>query len=124
MEKIILNAEQFAVSLSKKKCPIGFESRVDVVNDIYDHLVFRLHVYVFGEDLGIKEISYPANWWEAFKDRWFPDWLKHRFPVRFQTERWCAKSLYPHLKRPVKNFGETVFLWEKDPFFKENPLNG
>lgn len=24
----------------------------------------------------------PANWFERFKETWFPEWLKKRFPVR------------------------------------------
>ncbi len=27
--------------------------------------------------------AYPATRWDAFKYRWFPDWLKRRFPVRW-----------------------------------------
>ena len=26
--------------------------------------------------------SFPADWWQAFKARWFPIWLRGRFPVR------------------------------------------
>jgi hypothetical protein len=25
----------------------------------------------------------PADWWQAFKQRWFPEWLKARFPVEW-----------------------------------------
>lgn len=25
----------------------------------------------------------PADWWEHFKERWFPDWAKQRWPVRY-----------------------------------------
>jgi len=31
----------------------------------------------------IKKIRYPADWWQAFKERWFNDWLKDRYPVKY-----------------------------------------
>ena len=47
--------------------------------------------------------SYPENWWEAFKDRWFPEWLKRRYPVRFREihiDRPVYKAVCPHLEIP------------------------
>lgn len=30
--------------------------------------------------------KYPLDWWEAFKDRWFPQWLRQWFPVKWVVE--------------------------------------
>jgi len=40
-----------------------------------------IHLYYSYEDERMT-VSYPADWVEAVKDRWFPKWLKRRFPVR------------------------------------------
>ena len=32
-------------------------------------------------------ISYPKDWWQACKNRWFPGWLKGRFPIEYHVER-------------------------------------
>lgn len=44
--------------------------------------------------------QWPADWWQAFKERWFPKWLKDRFPVRYEVfeidERRYA--ICPHLR--------------------------
>lgn len=31
------------------------------------------------------EILYPADWWQAFKGRYFPHWLLKRYPVKYNT---------------------------------------
>lgn len=33
-----------------------------------------------------RTIEYPQDWWEHFKARWFPSWLKKRFPVRYHKD--------------------------------------
>lgn len=38
----------------------------------------------------VAAVAYPINWWEAFKDRWFPKWLKRRYPVRQKRIEWRA----------------------------------
>lgn len=43
------------------------------------------------------EYKYPADWWQAFKERWFPDWAKKRWPVQYTTHKIDAFVLYPEL---------------------------
>ena len=40
---------------------------------------------VFDDAPSTVALSYPANRWQAFKDRWFPRWLEKLFPVKFET---------------------------------------
>src|SRR3990172_2939900 len=40
-------------------------------------------------------VSWPADWWQAFKQRWFPWWLKRQFPIRIE-ERVCGRFC-PHI---------------------------
>lgn len=47
----------------------------------------------------VEETRYPMDWWQAFKARWFPGWLLHRFPVQEKrismvTEHW---HMCPHI---------------------------
>lgn len=30
-------------------------------------------------------LSWPLDWWQAFRDRWFPSWWLRRWPVRMNT---------------------------------------
>jgi hypothetical protein len=40
---------------------------------------------------------WPATWWDAFKERWFPAWAKKRWPVEWTT----LKQLVPTLEAPT-----------------------
>ncbi len=47
---------------------------------------------------------YPANWWQAFKARWFPWWLKKWSPV--QQACVTAITKYPELRIPNEMLGQ------------------
>ncbi len=69
---------------------VGF----DVLMESY---VIKITRDQFGELLGKTVIAYPANWKEAIKDRWFPDWLKKRFPVQYQS--FDIAAFYPEFSK-------------------------
>ena len=81
----------------------------DIVEDvIMDTLTLELKVNVFAEHVGRNICEFPENWWQAFKDRWFPVWLKKLSPVRmtrFTVDVHCA---YPHFVPAVDS--ESQFL--------------
>ena len=73
--------------------------------------VYRLATY---EELMAK---YPADWKQAFKERWFPDWLLKWFPVKYREV--IAKHKFPEF--PITKLGhEFVDTFVRSPdFFKE-----
>lgn len=46
------------------------------------------------------EHAWPADWKEAIKDRFFPMWMRERWPIRY--ERVSINALYPKLKLPTE----------------------
>jgi hypothetical protein len=66
----------------------------------YDEFVTRLIDFVWSEHLETQEIRMPEDWWQAFKERWFPKWYLKRNPVKYITKRIEAKALYPKLRMP------------------------
>lgn len=50
---------------------------------------------IFGKQLEKVDVKYPADWWQAVKDRWFPEWAKRRWPVQYKRHFIDAKALYP-----------------------------
>jgi len=55
------------------------------------------------------EAKYPADWWQALKDRWFPAWLKQRYPVRMKQI--IADHIFAELEPPEQVLGrETIRL--------------
>jgi len=66
--------------------------------ECWDGMGLRLVARIWGETIDI--VHYPSTWWDAFKVRWFPAWLKRRFPPRFTEIK--AKALYPKVSIPSK----------------------
>lgn len=54
--------------------------------------------YLYGEPGPVKIISYPADWVQAFKQRWFPAWAQRRWPVRLITTTINMMTLYPEFR--------------------------
>jgi len=61
-------------------------------------------------------VHYPADWWQAFKARWFPLWMQRRFPVREKEVPVSFKHvtilrrICPHLKVPNDTGPHLVWL--------------
>lgn len=65
-----------------------------------DTTMTRIKQEIIGETLGTLEIAHPATWWQMLKEQHAPDWLKRRWPVRYTTETYDARALYPKLAMP------------------------
>ena len=69
------------------------------IDDLARQLVGQLEVWsaVDGVDRVDVEEQWPADWWQAFKDRWFPVWAKKQWPIQYHTETMTARELYPQV---------------------------
>ncbi|KKM45484.1 hypothetical protein LCGC14_1560710 [marine sediment metagenome] len=73
-------------------------------DDAVQCLVYRLRYEILGHELNARIVSYPADWWQAFRLRWFPAWWLSRWPVRYTEERIRLLAFYPQIpidQRPV-----------------------
>ena len=69
-------------------------------NDILDGLVVKLTARITSQELDCIMVEYPMNWWEAFKERWFPAWVKARWPVTWLVRTVTSYGLYPKVAMP------------------------
>ena len=75
-----------------------FSARVETYYDyIAHHLVLKLRGFIWIEPLEI--VRYPADWWQAFKERWFSAWMKARWPVRYEV--FDVQARYPTFRYAV-----------------------
>ena len=65
-----------------------------------DTIAFRVKQAVYGETLDTLEIDRPATWFQMLKEQHAPYWFKRRWPVRYTTETYDARALYPKLAMP------------------------
>ena len=61
-----------------------------------DSFVASIHAWMWG--VKGEVITYPKDWWQAFKARWFPAWAKRRWPV--QMERFTPWRVFQGLAIP------------------------
>lgn len=76
--------------------------------DVYHNALLSIReLYVSGRVYGQRnlteyEFKYPADWWQAVKERFAPDWLKRRYPVRYIEHHITVDAVYPELSKRLK----------------------
>ena len=88
-------------SVTLEKLIFGMEIKLarEAVSDFDNIIGYRISGYVWSQDAGRKvSFKYPADWREAFKERWFKGWLLKRYPVRYTHKEFIVKATYPDLR--------------------------
>lgn len=70
---------------------------------LLDGLTLQVVQTVWGREAERVDVEYPADWWQAFKKRWFPEWAKRRWPVNMTKVALVARELYPDVAMPDKS---------------------
>jgi hypothetical protein len=110
-------------SVTLEKLGIGLEMYIarEIVSEKDHHIGYRIKGYVWSQDAG-KRVSFksPADWWQAFKERWFKGWLLRRYPVVYTHKEFQVKATYPDLvvqhHQPVMRLLETTYT---DDFYRD-----
>lgn len=63
---------------------------------------YEIRAFVWAQEKESREIRYPADWWQAFKARWFPRWARRCWPVRHTRWRCRVCAMYPSLRLSPK----------------------
>lgn len=98
-------SEDKAVRLTRRKMVVQkllddkeIDATVDIERDCRGYIETIVARFLSDNQDYNKVIEYPSDWWQAFKDRWFPDWLKRRYPVTMTVHEISAHTIYPHIK--------------------------
>ena len=67
------------------------------LEELSNAVAIRFKCSVAKEILLDEDVKYPANWWEAFKERWLPTFCPK---VKYVEYHVTAEALYPHLSLP------------------------
>lgn len=76
------------------------QSKIEVSDQVgyyANMLVMRMTSMIWSRHVGDHVVRYPANWWQAFKQRFFPYWARQRWPVLETTVVVTAYHDYPGL---------------------------
>jgi hypothetical protein len=95
-KEIILNKMQ--VEIQKVITDEFLDSSVDIIDYLPNAILLNIRGYLWGESQTVATKRFPSDWKEWFKERWFPSWLKRKFPVKYQEWTVKADVIYPNLK--------------------------
>jgi len=65
-----------------------------------DRVIIQLVTEIAGQKEQLFEVSWPATWLDAAKDRWLRGWLRKRFPPSFKSYRLEKHTLFPSISIP------------------------
>lgn len=108
--EMILNKIKFGISHYAYNCHpqnLKYETLVDYTHDRMIHLITW---NLLGKEIEMKR--YPSTWWDAFKDRWFPKFLKTRFPVSW--DEFKIYNICPHIDIPWHENQELHIKWMEE----------
>ena len=80
----------------------NINSKAYIVDGICNNMILQINGFVWGEK-GVKSkvIEHPKDWKEAFKERWFPNFLLKRFPVVYTIHELSFDLMYPNFKSNI-----------------------
>ena len=108
MDRVVLDKLKLVVQSYIAKDCLEFAVSPDVIiDDLGDALMVGLRQAIWGEKLEV--IRYPANWLEAVKERFAPEWVKRRRPVLYREIE--VRALYPRISLPKES--PIVHVWDK-----------
>ena len=84
-------------SLMTNPSRVGVEALID---DAGNGIIRALLVVATQEE---QLAEFPSDWWQTFKERWFPQWLLHHYPVK-KKQVWAIHK-YPELDIPTSFLG-------------------
>jgi len=69
-----------------------------ITDQVKDRFLLDMDAFFLGEHVSDHLITYPEDWWQAFKDRWFPDWLIKKYPIKLTVHKFEYKMIYDKFK--------------------------
>lgn len=70
------------------------------VDERLKRMFYEVRTTIVKREVDRVEVKYPSGWWQAVKERFAPDWVLSRWPVRYTTVELCADALYPTIPVP------------------------
>lgn len=98
IEEVRLQLFEYATAYMTDVERLSTRVRVDWVEHMAGVMRVCMERAVWGQRGDSVTVSYPADWWQHFKQRFFPRWALKRWPVLKVHETYSARVLCPDLK--------------------------
>lgn len=92
------------------------------LNSFYDEaarkMVAELSFKIATKKFEAKTVRFPADWWEAFKNRWFTPRMLKRWPVKFSEVTLEANAYHPSVAIPDHATFVEIMMRSKERFYE------
>lgn len=111
------------VELERIKFAVGrhfpYEEKVDICVEFdyqFQEIAVMVRCVVWAEDQAVQRVdfSWPQDWWQHFKQRWFPKWATKKWPVKMEERSFDVKCIYPTFKPALKKHDFRLMLQERE----------
>ncbi len=100
-DKVVLNKSKLSLqNIATKRQLNNFG--IELIEIAGGDVIVRMEkICLSGKEKIIKEMQYPRDWWQAFRERWLPKWWLRLYPVQYKkvVTREIIK-MCPHLAVP------------------------
>jgi len=110
LEKIKLVVMSY---LDSRLAQFAIDPKVEIVSQVEwaaESIAIRIEQQVFGREVQRQECEWPRDWWQAFKERWYPAWAKRRWPVEYERYVITARELYPQMALPSDRYQGVITI--------------
>jgi hypothetical protein len=66
-----------------------------IVKRTFDKIAVGIKAHIWGRTQKKIDVKYPADWKQAFKERWFPKWLRNKYPIRYVEFTVIVRAYFP-----------------------------
>lgn len=104
-EHVVCSRMRFAINQAMDLRRLKHERDVNAAIDYAaGQMVARLEVEMLGREIGRITAKWPADWWQAVRERWAPAWWLKRHPVKYEQIDRPVYNICPHLNVPENRY--------------------
>ena len=81
-----------------------------------DETWFQIVVFLQSELLEEITVRHPADWWQSFKEHWFPGWILKLYPVHYHTIHIQASAFNHKVHEVLQQKGWAPALIMRDQY--------
>lgn len=104
VSKLILQKIQHGAAMAISPNELRSMKAVSYVDEMSQRIIYQLRWQTLGR---VTTYTHPKTWWDAFKIRFFPMWLRRKFPEQMTVIE--AYQLFPDLPFPVNSTHNEYF---------------
>ena len=93
VQRIVLERLRHGIDIKIDPSCIEYIKDRDLITG---YLIDRV-VFSFYGLMKKQTVELPANWWEHFKQRWYPAWILKRYPVKMKKYEFTCEQVFPEI---------------------------